>query len=170
MDEELWRAFPRGYVGAWVDDHLRGAIQLWPLDVRRAGDFLVGARPEAELTADDFSIVCNSPNVVWYFSGMLVDSAFRGRGLAAHLFAEAMVRWARDLPWRAPIHFAALGASPAGLGFIRGFGMEEVRSAEETADGFPLYIRKFDTEAAMFEVVRSARAAADRKGRLVEAP
>lgn len=169
VDEEMWRAFPRGYVGAWVEDRLRGVILLWPLDARRAGDFLVGARSESELTADDFSVICNSPNVVWYFSGFIVDPEWRGRGMAAHLFAEAMVRWHRDLPWRAPIHFAALAASPEGLQFIEGFGMEQVRPGSETADGMPLFIRKFDSEAEMFEVVQSARAAADRKGRLVKA-
>ncbi len=168
VDEDLWRAFPRGYVGAWADDRLRGAIQLWPLDARRAADFLVGARPESELTADDFATICNSPSVVWYFSGLLVDPAWRGRGLAAHLFAEAMVRWHRDLPWRMPVHFAALGASPEGLSFIEAFGMQEVRPAGETADGFPLFVRTFDGKAVMQDVVESARAAADRKGRLVE--
>ena len=169
IDEAMWRAFPRGYVGAWVDDRLRGAILLWPLDARQAGDFLVGARSETELTAEDFSVICNAPHVVWYFAGFIVDPGWRGRGMAAHLFAEAMVRWLRDLPWRAPVHFAALGASDQGLRFIEGFGMREVRPARETADGMPLFIRKFDTEADMREVVRSARAAADRKGRLVEA-
>ena len=167
VDEEMWRAFPRGYVGAWVDDTLRGVILLWPLDARRAGDFLVGARSESELTADDFSVICNAPHVVWYFSGFIVDPEWRGRGMAAHLFAEAMVRWHRDLPWRAPVHFAALAASPEGLQFIEGFGMEKVRSADETADGMPLFIRKFASESDLFEVVKSARAAADRKGRLV---
>jgi GNAT superfamily N-acetyltransferase len=170
VDQELWRAFPRGYVGAWAHGRLRGAIQLWPLDTRRAGDFLIGARSEAELTADDFATVCNGPRVVWYFSGLLVEPSWRGRGMAAHVFAEAMARWYRDLPWRAPIRFAALGASPEGRGFIEGFGMEEVRPGRETADGLPLYARTFDTESAMLEVVRSARAAADRKGRLVESP
>ncbi len=170
VDEAMWRAFPRGYVGAWVDGHLQAAIQLWPLDVRRAGDFLVGARSESELTANDFATICNSPSVVWYFSGFLVAPAWRGRGMAAHLFAEAMVRWQRDLPWWAPVHFAALGASAEGLSFIEGFGMREVRPARETADGFPLFIRTFDTEQAMLEVVSSARAAADRKGRLARAP
>lgn len=169
-DEELWRAFPRGYVGVWIDGHLRGAIQLWPLDVRRAGDFLIGARRESELTADDFAVVCNSPNVVWYFSGLLVDPTWRGRGLAAHLFAEAMVRWHRDLPWRTPVRFAALGASPEGLAFIEAFGMSRVRPGDETADGFPLFARTFESEAAMFDVVRSAREAADRKGRPVASP
>ena len=167
-DEELWREFPRGYVGAWIDGRLRGAIQLWPLDARRAGDFLIGTRGEAELTADDFSVICNSPNTVWYFSGLLVDPGWRGRGLAAHLFAEAMVRWHRDLPWRMPVQFAALGASPEGLRFIEGFGMEQVRPATETADGLPLYTRTFEAEEALREVVRSAREAADRKGRLAE--
>lgn len=169
-DEALWRAFPRGYVGAWIQGELRGGIQLWPLDVRRAGDFLIGARKESELTADDFAVVCNSPNVVWYFSGLLVDPAWRGRGLAAHLFAEAMVRWRRDLPWRTPVRFAALGASPEGLAFIRAFGMERVRPGDETADGFPLFARTFESETAMFDVVTSARQAADRKGRPVAAP
>lgn len=168
VDRALWRAFPRGYVGAWVDGSLRGAIQLWPLDTRRAGDFLIGARSESELTADDFATVCNGPRVVWYFSGLLVEPAWRGRGMAAHVFAEAMVRWHRDLPWRAPIRFAALGASSEGRGFIEGFGMEEVRPGGETVDGLPLYARTFDTEAAMLEVVGSAREAADRKGRLME--
>jgi GNAT superfamily N-acetyltransferase len=168
-DEALWRAFPRGYVGAWVDGRLRGAIQLWPLDGGRAGDFLIGARRESELTADDFATLCNSRSVVWFFSGFLVDPVWRGRGMAAHLFAEAMVRWHRDLPWRTPVRFSALAASAEGLGFIREFGMTLVRPASETADGFPLYAGTFETEAALFEVVRSARAAADRKGRLVEA-
>ena len=169
VDEALWRAFPRGYVGAWIDDRLRGAIQLWPLDVRRAGDFLIGARKESTLTADDFAVVCNGPNTVWYFSGFLVDPGWRGQGLAAHLFAEAMVRWQRDLPWRTPVQFAALGASEPGLRFIEGFGMERVRPGDETADGFPLFARTFASESAMREVVASARAAADRKGRLAEA-
>jgi GNAT superfamily N-acetyltransferase len=169
IDEEMWRAFPRGYVGVWVDGHLRGVILLWPLDARQAGDFLVGARSESELTAEDFSVICNSPNVVWYFAGFMVHPEWRGRGMAAHLFAEAMVRWTRDLPWWAPVHFAALGASDAGLQFIDAFGMEEVRPAEETADGMPLFIRKFQSEQEMREVVKSARVAADRKGRLAEA-
>lgn len=169
VDEALWRAFPRGYVGVWIDDQLRGAIQLWPLDARRAGDFLIGARRESELTADDFATICNSPNTVYYFSGFLVDPSWRGRGLAAHLFAEAMVRWQRDLPWRTPVQFAALGASAEGLDFIRGFGMEQVRPGTETADGFPLFARTFQTEEEMLEVVRSARDAADRKGRLAPA-
>lgn len=168
VDEEMWRAFPRGYVGAWVGAHLRGVILLWPLDARQAGDFLVGARSEAELAAGDFSVICNSPNVVWYFAGFIVHPEWRGRGMAAHLFAEAMGRWARDLPWWAPVHFAALGASPAGLRFIEAFGMREVRPASETVDGMPLFIRKFESESAMREVVKSARAAADRKGRLTE--
>jgi len=169
IDEEMWRAFPRGYVGGWVDGHLRAAILLWPLDARRAGDFLVGARSEAELTADDFSVICNSPNVVWYFAGFIVHPRWRGRGMAAHLFAEAMVRWLRDLPWWAPVHFAALAASPEGLRFIDGFGMQEVRPGDEMADGKPLFIRKFESESALREVAASARAAADRKGRLAEA-
>lgn len=166
VDEELWRAFPRGYVGAWVGGHLRGAIQLWPLDSRRAGDFLVGARQESELTADDLATVCNAPGTVWYFSGFIVDPAWRGRGMAAHLFAEAMVRWHRDLPWRTPVRFAALAASPEGLAFIREFGMELVRPGDETADGYPLYARTFDRDGDMLDVVESARDAADRKGRL----
>lgn len=164
-DEELWRAFPRGYVGGWIDGELRGCVQLWPLDGRRASDFLIGARSEGELTQDDFATVCNSPRVVWYFSGLLLAPEWRGRGLGAHLLAEAMVRWHRDLPWRTPVHFAALAASDEGLGFIREFGMERARPGEETADGLALYARTFDTEAAMFGVVAAARGAADRKGR-----
>ena len=166
--EDLWRAFPRGYVGAWLDDRLIGWIQLWPLDARRAGDFLVGARSERELTEDDLATVCNSPRTVWYFSGMLLAPEWRGRGLAAHLFAEAMVRWYRDLPWRLPLHFTALAASREGMGFVEGFGMRPMRAAEDMADGHPAYARVLRTEEELREVVRSARAAADRKGRLVD--
>ena len=39
----------------------------------------------------------------------------------------------------------------------------------DMADGFPLFARTFQSEAELFEVVQSARAAADRKGRLAEA-
>lgn len=167
-DEALWRAFPRGYVGSWIDGHLAGCVQLWPLDGRRAADFLIGARSEGELTEEDFATVCNSPRTVWYFSGLLMAPAWRGRGLAAHLLAEAMVRWHRDLPWRAPTRFAAMAASEEGVSFIREFGMTLLRPGNETADGRDLHARTFQTEAAMFEVVRAAREAADRKGRLVD--
>jgi GNAT superfamily N-acetyltransferase len=145
-DESLWRAFPRGYVGVWIDGELVGCILLWPLDARRAGDFLVGARRERDLTEADLVAVCNSPRAVYYFSGLLIAPEWRGRGLAAHLLAEALVRWHRDLPWRPPIRFAALGASREGLRFIDRFGMTLVRPAEETADGLPLYggIRELD--------------------------
>lgn len=167
LDEEMWRAFPRGYVGAWNGEELVGCIQLWPLDGQRAGDFLVGARAEADLTADDLSAACNSGRTVWYFAGLLLASAWRGRGLGAHLFAEAMVRWQRDLPWRAPIRFAALGASREGMAFIRGLGMRQVRPSSETVDGCALYARTFESEEELVEVVKAAAAAADRKGRLV---
>jgi GNAT superfamily N-acetyltransferase len=167
-NEALWRAFPRGYVGSWIDGDLKGCIQLWPLDGRRAGDFLVGARSERDLSADDFATVCNSPRTVWYFSGLLLSPEWRGRGLAAHLLAEAMVRWHRDLPWRAPTRFAATAVSHVGLRFIEEFGMQRVRPAAETVDGHDLYARTFDTEEAMFEVVAAARMVADRKGRLIE--
>jgi GNAT superfamily N-acetyltransferase len=170
VNQEMWRAFPRGYVGAWIQDRLCGCIQLWSLDGLRAGDFLIGARSERELTADDMATVCNSPRTVWFFSGLLVTPEWRGRGMAAHLFAEAMVRWHRDLPWRTPIHFAALATTPDVRGFIRGFGMEPVRPGDETADGHPMFARTFQTEGQLFEVVQSAREAADRKGRLVLAP
>ena len=165
--EDLWRAFPRGYVAGWIDGRMVGSIHLWPLDGRRAGDFLVGARRERELTEEDLATVCNSPRTVWYFAGLLVDPAWQGRGLGAHLFAEAMVRWYRDLPWRMPTHFTALGTSAEGLRFIDGFGMERVRPASETADGYPLFARVMQTDAELLDVVRSARSAADRKGRLV---
>lgn len=166
-DEEMWRAFPRGYVGAWNGSGLIGCIQLWPLDGQRAGDFLIGARSEAELTVDDLAAACNSGRTVWYFAGLLLDGRWRGRGLGAHLFAEAMVRWYRDLPWRAPIRFAALGTSREGMGFVRGFGMAPLRPGPETVDGHPLFGRTFRSEDELFEVVRAARTAADRKGRLV---
>ncbi len=166
-DEALWRAFPRGYVGAWIDDRLRGCIQIWPLDARRAGDVLIGARGEGEITEDDFAAVCNSPRVVWYFSGLLLEPEWRGRGVGAHLLAESMVRWQRDLPWRMPVRFAAPAASEEGRPFIDAFGMTLVRPADETADGRDLYGLAFDTEAEMRAVVTAARAAADRKGRLV---
>lgn len=166
-DETLWRAFPRGYVGAWIDGRMEGCIQLWPLDGRRAGDFLIGARRERMLTEDDFATVCNSPRTVWYFSGLLVAPEWRGQGMGAHLFAEAMVRWHRDLPWRTPVRFAAMAPSEQGLRFVREFGMETVRPGGETADGHALYARTFRSESAMFEVVAAARAAADRKGRLI---
>lgn len=170
VGDDLWRAFPRGYVGGWMGDRLIGCIQLWPLDARRAGDFLVGARSEVELSEDDLATVCNSPRTVWFFSGLLMDPEWQGRGLAAHLFAESMVRWYRDLPWRMPTHFAALGVSAEGIGFIHGFGMELVRPGDEAADGHPIYARTMRTDAELRAVVRSARAAADRKGRLVGAP
>jgi GNAT superfamily N-acetyltransferase len=166
-DEEMWRAFPRGYVGAWLEDRLIGCIQVWPLDGRRAGDFLIGARSERDLTAEDMVAVCNSPGTVWFFSGLLVGPEWRGRGVAAHLFAEAMVRWHRDLPWRPPIHFTALATTPDVRGFIKGFGMHPVRPGDETADGHPIFARTFDSEADLFEVVKSARDAADRKGRIL---
>ncbi|NIP81801.1 MAG: GNAT family N-acetyltransferase [Gemmatimonadetes bacterium] len=169
-NESLWRAFPRGYVGGWLDDALTGCILLWPLDARRAGDFLAGSRRERDLTEDDLVTVCNSPRAVYYFAGLLIAPSWRGRGMAAHLLAEAMVRWHRDLPWRPPIRFAAMGVSVEALRFIDRFGMERLRSAEETADGHPRYGRTFGTEAALRSVVRSARDAADRKGRLVESP
>lgn len=165
--EDLWRAFPRGYVGGWMEDRLIGSIQLWPLDARRAGDFLVGARSERQLTEDDLATVCNSPRAVWYFSGLLIAPEWQGRGVGAHLFAEAMVRWYRDLPWRMPTHFTALGTSPEGIGFVDGFGMDLVRPGEETADGHPLFARILHTDEELRDVVRSARGAADRKGRLV---
>lgn len=76
-----------------------------------------------------------------------------------------MIRWHRDLPWRTPVRFAAMGVSDQALGFIREFGMEQVRPAAETADGHALFARTFDSEASMFEVVAAARAVADRKGR-----
>jgi GNAT superfamily N-acetyltransferase len=167
IDEEMWRSFPRGYVGAWIDDRLCGCIQLWSLDGLRAGDFLIGARSERDLTVDDMATVCNSPRTVWFFSGLIVAPEWRGRGMAAHLFAEAMVRWHRDLPWRPPIHFTALATSPDVRGFIRGFGMHAVRPGDETADGHPMFARTFHSEDELFDVVRTAREAADRKGRLV---
>lgn len=168
LDEEMWRAFPRGYVGCWIERQLRGCIQLWPLDGRRAGDFLIGARSEAGLTVDDLATVCNSPMAVWYFSGLVMGREWQGRGMAAHLLAEAMVRWHRDLPWRTPVRFAALAVSEAGLGFIHGFGMQRVRPGAETADRLPMFARTFRTEDELFGVVRAAREAADRKGRLLE--
>lgn len=166
-DETLWRAFPRGYVGGWIDGALRGAIQIWPLDGRRAGDFLLGARREAELTDDDFATVCNSPRAVWYFSGLLVDPEWRDVGLGAHLLAESMVRWQRDLPWRMPVRFAALAASAEGRPFIHAFGMTLIRPADETADGQDLFGLTFATDEEMAAVVGAARRVADRKGRLV---
>jgi GNAT superfamily N-acetyltransferase len=166
-DPEMWRGFPRGYVGGWIDDRLVGCIQLWPLDGRRAADFLIGARSERDLGVDDLATVCNSPTTVWFFSGLLLDPEWRGRGMAAHLFAEAMVRWHRDLPWRTPIHFVALATSDDVRGFIRGFGMQVVRPGDEAADGYPLFSRVFTSETELFAVVRSAREAADRKGRIV---
>lgn len=166
-DPALWRAFPRGYVGCWIDGRLRGCVQLWPLDGRRAGDFLVGARSENELTADDLSTVCNSPRTVYYFSGLLMDPEWQGRGMAAHLFAESMARWERDIPWRVPTRFAALATSDAGLRFIREFGMRLVRPGDETADGFPLYARSVSSQDELHEIVRAAQGAADRKGRLL---
>ncbi len=169
MDEEMWRAFPRGYVGAWNEAELTGCIQLWPLDGMRAGDFLIGARSEDHLTVEDLSAACNSGRTVWYFAGLLVATAWRGRGLGAHLFAEAMVRWHRDLPWRAPIRFAALGASREGMSFIQGLGMSLLRPESETVDGHPLFARTFASERELIEVVSAARAAADRKGRLLTA-
>jgi hypothetical protein len=167
MDPEMWRAFPQGYVGCWIEEALRGCIQIWPLDGRRAADFLVGARSEAELGVDDLAAVCNSARTVYYFSGLLMEPAWQGRGMAAHLLAESMARWSRDLPWRAPVAFAALVTSDAGRAFARDFGMTRVRPASETADGFPLFARRFDDEAGLFTVTAAARAAADRKGRLV---
>ena len=73
VDEAIWRAFPRGYVGGWIDGTLRGCIQLWPLDAQRAGDFLIGARSERDLTEDDLATLCNSVRTVWYFSALLLD-------------------------------------------------------------------------------------------------
>lgn len=166
-DQEMWRGFPRGYVGGWLEDRLVGCIQLWPLDGRRAGDFLIGARRERELTVDDLATVCNSPQTVWFFSGLMVDPAMRGQGLAAHLFAEAMVRWHRDLPWRPPVPFVAFATGPDVRGFIKGFGMHPIRPGDETADGHPLFGRTLASDDELLAVVRSARAAADRKGRMV---
>ncbi|HUG39964.1 MAG TPA: GNAT family N-acetyltransferase [Longimicrobiales bacterium] len=168
-DEEIWRAFPRGYVGGWVQGRLRGCIQLWPLDGRRTADFLIGARGEETLGADDLSAVCTSHHTIWYFAGLTVEPEWQGRGLGAHLFAEAMVRWHRDLPWSPPIRFATLGYSDEARGFIAGFGMEEVRPGDEAVDGFARYARVVDSEEELFGIVGSARAAADRKGRLVVA-
>jgi GNAT superfamily N-acetyltransferase len=168
-NEEMWRAFPRGYVGAWIDDQLCGCIQIWSLDGRRAGDFLIGGRSERDLTPEDMATVCNGPHVVWFFSGLLVKPEWRGRGMAAHLFAEAMVRWHRDLPWRPPIRFVALATTADVRGFIKGFGMTPVRPGDETADGHPLFARTFLSEDELFGVVKSARDAADRKGRIVVA-
>ena len=165
--EHLWRAFPRGYVGAWLQDRLIGCIHIRPLDGRRTGDFLVGARSERELTAEDLSAVCSSGRTVWFFSGLVLAPEWRGRGLGAHLFAEAMTRWHRDLPWRPPLRFAALGSSEEGLGFVVGFGMELVRPGDETVDGHPLFTRTVGTEEELLEIVRGARAAADRKGRIM---
>jgi GNAT superfamily N-acetyltransferase len=167
-NEAIWREFPLGYVAGWVDGRLEACVQLWPLDGYRAGDFLIGARRERDLTPDDLATLCNSARTVWYFSALLLDPAWRGRGLGAHLLAEAMVRWERDMTWRAPIRFAALVTTPEGEGFVRGFGMDLVRPASETADAFPMYARTFQTEAELAAVVRAARAAADRKGRLVD--
>ncbi len=169
VDPEMWRGFPRGYVGGWVNDRLVGCIQLWPLDARRASDFLIGARRERDLTPGDLAAVCNSPTTVWFFSGFLLAPQWRGRGMAAHLFAEAMVRWHRDLPWQPPMRFFALATGPDVRGFIKGFGMHAVRPGDETADGYPLFARTFYDEEDLFEVVRSAREAADRKGRLIQA-
>jgi GNAT superfamily N-acetyltransferase len=166
-NEAMWRGFPRGYVGAWVADRLRGCIQLWPLDGRRAGDFLIGARSERDLTVEDLAAVCNSRHTVWFFAGLLVDPEWQGRGMAAHLFAEAMVRWHRDLPWRPPVRFVAFATSDDVRGFIHGFGMDVVRPADETTDGHPLFGRTFESDEELVQVVRSARAAADRKGRLI---
>lgn len=166
-DPAMWRAFPRGYVGCWIEQKLRGCIQIWPLDGRRAADFLVGARSETELGIDDLAAVCNSAHTVYYFSGLLMDPAWQGRGMAAHLLAESMARWSRDLPWRAPVAFAALVTSEAGRAFARDFGMIRVRPASETVDGYPLYARRFNDEAGLVTVTAAARAAADRKGRLV---
>lgn len=167
-DPELWRAFPRGYVGCWIEERLRGCIQLWPLDRRYAADFLVGARRERDLGVDDLTAVCNSAHTVYYFSGLLMDPKWQGRGMAAHLLAEAMTRWYRDLPWRTPIAFAALATSEQGRTFALDFGMTQVRPADETADGFPLFARRFNREATLFTVTGAARAAADRKGRLMK--
>jgi GNAT superfamily N-acetyltransferase len=165
LDPAMWRAFPRGYVGGWIADQLRGCIQLWPLDGRRAADFLIGARSERDLTPDDVAAVCNSRHTVWFFAGLIVDPEWRGRGMAAHLFAEAMLRWERDFPWRPPVRFVAAATGPEVRGFVRGFGMHTVRPGDETVDGYPLFGRTFSSEGEMAEVVISARAAADRKGR-----
>ena len=166
-DEEIWRAFPRGYVGAWVGGELRGCIQLWPLDGRRVADFLIGARSEETLVAEDLSVVSGSPHTVWFFAGLAIEPEWQGRGLGAHLLAEALVRWHRDLPWSPPIRFAASAYHGEATGFIEGFGMEEARPGDEAVDGHARFTRVVDSVEELYAIVRSARAAADRKGRVV---
>lgn len=168
-DEAIWRAFPRGYVGGWIRGRLRGCIQLWPLDGRRTADFLIGARDEESLTAEDLSAVCSSHHTIWYFAGLAVEPEWQGRGLGAHLLAEAMVRWHPDLPWAPPIHFATVAYNGQAQGFIEGFGMRETRPGDEAVDGLPRYARTVESVEDLFAIVRAARAAADRKGRLVVA-
>ena len=51
--------------------------------------------------------------------------------------------------------------------FIEDFGMQEVRPASETADGHPLFARRFEDESELFLITATAQAAADRKGRLL---
>ena len=96
-----------------------------------------------------------------------IEPEWQGRGLGAHLLAEALVRWHRDLPWSPPIRFAASAYHGEATGFIEGFGMEEARPGDEAVDGHARFTRVVDSVEELYAIVRSARAAADRKGRVV---
>ena len=150
--ERWWAAYPPGLKGLFAGSDVMGAIGIWPLSKTWAASFCTGTVKEHDLPIETLRRFRSRAADHWYISGIVLKQHLRGTEAVKTLLSEGLWLWAKREECRFPAEVLALAYSKKGEELLRRFAFSLFLSSGQTADGIPMYRRRF---ASRDDVIRA---------------
>lgn len=145
-----WRRYDLGLrVAVSKDGVITGGVGIWALaeaDIRGLISGRLAENSLLPLTADELE---QQPSQFWYFSGIFASPLKSLNSPLRALLKTGVGSWCNSHHVRYPLYTYALGFSLDGIELLNRFGFEQIKSAAETADNMPLYVRTFASPAEL---------------------
>lgn len=126
-----------------------GGVGIWPISESQIRTLIAGKLSESKLVPTRCAALDSAPSQFWYVSGIFTRHVEGLNTPLRRLLKTGVGSWANSHHIRYPLYCYALGYSEQGISLLNRFSFEQIKTAEETADRLPLYVREFKSIAEL---------------------
>ncbi len=138
---DCWRAYPPGLLVLHWDQHIGGAIGLWPLSERAAARLTNARMKESDLTGRMMRRYRKAPACKWYISGMVLRPELIGTCAIRVLLGDGLCHWFSTAAIAFPFQLLVLSPPwPESELLLASFGFYCWQKAHAMPDGVDLFI------------------------------